>query len=633
MDDNTNLKWNFPTNNGGLIVGIGESGVETFRGTPFKSLAREICQNSLDAHLENDQPTRIEFMPFDLEPDSVPAISDLQDAFRRSIDFWSIQNSNKQATNFFNKALQKSTQKIHCLRISDFNTTGLNGSDVPYNSPWSNLTKSTGISDKGGTNGGSFGIGKFAPFACSDFRTVFYSTIDIDGKAAFQGISRLTSFKTDNEEITQGIGFLGDEKNNPMPMQTSLDPNFTRPEDITGTDLYILAFSLDTEWKDNIIASILDGFLYAIYKGTLVVNVGGTIISSNTLSDLISTYGQNSKENADKYYKVLSSSDEVAPVFENELPNLGKISLKIMIDPGLHRKVAMIRKTGMKIFDRDRISGTIPFAGILYIEGDNLNSYLRNLENPQHTEWQISRAENQQEAKNILNSFFRFIKQSLESLEKKDITEEIDPAVGGYLAFDNSTGDNLPEVQAEAITDLIQDVRVHTITRYPSADNIDSPKQNEGEISDDIDGGITLTDPGSGSGHGSGGKSSGGDGGGNLPGQGEGNDLTTKHKNITNVGILKSRFICTDKSTGNYLISFTPKTSAKNGYLELYQSAESSDYKAPLVNAVCNGEILQIDNNKIMIEEFIANSPLLIYVTLNYHDYCSLEVKAYGYKD
>ena len=40
--------WNFPSNNYGQIFGIADSGVETFKGTPIKSLAREICQNSIE---------------------------------------------------------------------------------------------------------------------------------------------------------------------------------------------------------------------------------------------------------------------------------------------------------------------------------------------------------------------------------------------------------------------------------------------------------------------------------------------------------------------------------------------------------------------------------------------------------
>lgn len=44
-------KWIFPFSNDDIIYGIADSGIEFFKGTPMKSLAREICQNSLDANL------------------------------------------------------------------------------------------------------------------------------------------------------------------------------------------------------------------------------------------------------------------------------------------------------------------------------------------------------------------------------------------------------------------------------------------------------------------------------------------------------------------------------------------------------------------------------------------------------
>lgn len=49
------IDWNFPGNNFGTLSGIGEAGIETFKGSPCRSLAREICQNSLDARLDPGQ--------------------------------------------------------------------------------------------------------------------------------------------------------------------------------------------------------------------------------------------------------------------------------------------------------------------------------------------------------------------------------------------------------------------------------------------------------------------------------------------------------------------------------------------------------------------------------------------------
>lgn len=84
------------------------------------------------------------------------------------MEYWNDGN-NQKTTRFFDKAIDVFNQDfIDVLRISDFNTTGLTGSDKDYNSAWQNLVKSSGVSNKGGTSGGSFGIGKSAPFACSD---------------------------------------------------------------------------------------------------------------------------------------------------------------------------------------------------------------------------------------------------------------------------------------------------------------------------------------------------------------------------------------------------------------------------------------------------------------------------------
>ena len=68
--------WNFPSNNYGQIFGIADSGVETFKGTPIKSLAREICQNSIDANLQNGKPTRVDLLHLRLRRKTYPTSLD-----------------------------------------------------------------------------------------------------------------------------------------------------------------------------------------------------------------------------------------------------------------------------------------------------------------------------------------------------------------------------------------------------------------------------------------------------------------------------------------------------------------------------------------------------------------------------
>ena len=222
-------EWRFPSNDHGEIKGINDSGVSMFKGEPLKSLAREICQNSLDAAIGGT--VMVEFNLFKLPMDSFPGKEYLNDVFNRCLDFWSTQKTS-DTKNFFLEA-KRTLSKEYCmfLRISDFNTKGLTGSRELRTTDWTDLIKSSGSSDKKGTAGGSFGIGKFAPFACSSLGSVFYSTYDMYEEKAFQGVSRLVTFINDKDETTQGIGYYGNpEKNTPIYTELNLDRNFKRKE-------------------------------------------------------------------------------------------------------------------------------------------------------------------------------------------------------------------------------------------------------------------------------------------------------------------------------------------------------------------------------------------------------------------
>lgn len=626
-------KWNFPSNNYGQILGIADSGIETFKGTPIKSLAREICQNSLDAALDNNEPTRIEFKAFEIDPRQIPDYTNLEDALKRALDFWSQQQSDKAKT-FFKKALEVIHKPaITCLRISDFNTSGLVGSREEYNSPWCNLTKSSGASDKSGSNGGSFGIGKFAPYACSALRTVFYSTIDKDDVCASQGVSRLTSFKNKKNEITQGTGFYGNDKNSPMYKQYSLDPAYSRNAENSGTDIYITAFTGDKGWQHQMVASVLDGFLYAIYNGTLVVDVDGIIISKDTLADLMISHKEYFNEHADEYYQALTD-EKLARTFTKELTDdpevVGKLTLRLIIMPSFSRRVAMIRQTGMKIKDKGNINGLIPFAGTLFIEGDAINSYLRSLENPQHIEWEVERAENKSKANRLLKTLLHFIKASLDEMKNDESEEAIDPTVGEYLSasdFEQSPNQERSEILQDSIKDI--KIRVTEVAPKPSGASTGEAGRT---LIDDDDGDVIITDlPGEGGSGSQGQEGHGGNGGGNNPGDG-GGDIPVEHrKKLSAISAVSVRNMVRNKTTGEYTIVFIPTSSATNGILEVFMSAESQNYEATIVAASCSEcPDLKFEKNRINNLTFTEKKALRINIQFDYHDYCSLEVKAYG---
>ena len=72
------------------------------------------------------------------------------------------------------------------------------------------MTKLDGGATKSGNTGGSYGIGKNAPFANSNFRTVFYRTRNSDNEIASQGIARIISYPEDfdaeMDTMTTGVG-------------------------------------------------------------------------------------------------------------------------------------------------------------------------------------------------------------------------------------------------------------------------------------------------------------------------------------------------------------------------------------------------------------------------------------------
>ncbi|MDY0407668.1 hypothetical protein [Paracerasibacillus soli] len=133
--------WNFPATIGGNINSINHAGLETFRGNALESLTREICQNSLDAVRDKTKPVIVEFKGFTTHTNNFPNHKELLNVFRDCRVTW--QGRNKQSEDFIEDAVQiLQKDKMQFLRISDFNTKGLEGAkDAELGSAWSSLVK------------------------------------------------------------------------------------------------------------------------------------------------------------------------------------------------------------------------------------------------------------------------------------------------------------------------------------------------------------------------------------------------------------------------------------------------------------------------------------------------------------
>lgn len=168
----TTQKWRFPDNNYTSENGLDTSDMEMFKKDPVSSLAREICQNSIDAAF-GEKPVRVEFSLFQVARGEVPGVDDLAAQIDACYKYKKDSPKEEPTLRELKKSISRDT--ITCLRVSDFNTSGIFGVKVNKSGvPFYDLTKGSGVSNKGGSSGGSKGIGKFASFVVSTTNTVLF---------------------------------------------------------------------------------------------------------------------------------------------------------------------------------------------------------------------------------------------------------------------------------------------------------------------------------------------------------------------------------------------------------------------------------------------------------------------------
>lgn len=423
-------QWNFPGNGNGQIRGFSDAGIETYGGNELQALARETCQNSLDAIRDNETEVRVEFERHYINSSDMPGYKAYANVLKKCQNFWSGTKSEKAIAYLKTAVRAINESKLYVLRISDYNTTGLLG---PYDDRfdgWNALTKIDGGATKSGDKAGSFGIGKNAPFCNSYYRLVFYRTLNDDGEKAAQGISRLLSFPEDSKNamnsMTTGIGYFGNSINNrPVESILSLDSLSLRKE--KGTDVFVYGFSgIGDGWIDNMCSEILENFMMSIYNGKLSVIIEHYHLNSNTLGDYVEKYRAKLKQ-AYCFYLALDRKNDVKE-YAIDFHGLGTLNLRVLVDQNekLNRKIMITRTSGMKLFNLGNISRAISFTGILEMRGRKLNEYFREMETPAHDEWRPSRHHNPVEAKEYFDELKEWIREIVLSLGEYTSDEEIE---------------------------------------------------------------------------------------------------------------------------------------------------------------------------------------------------------------
>lgn len=631
-------KWCFPSSNGGEKRGLNDSGIETFNDNPIKSLAREICQNSLDAVLKN-KTAIVEFNTFSINTSEFPDKDGFYNVLSSCYDY-SKNNKNPKTPNFFKNALNKMDgNKLTMLRISDFNTTGLKGSD------WDNLVNSSGASEKAEGKGGSFGIGKNAPFACSEFRTIFYSTLDLDGNKRSKGVSKLISYKLGknddgSDNLSQGTGYYGiDHSYNISELSEMIDLDRGFKRTTSGTDIYVSALRTtgQDDFKSNIISEVLDGFLVAIWDEKLEIRVNGYVINKNTLPSVVENYSKTLNDNTKMCFNLLADTStewHKLPVKLSGTMPLGDIKFGFKLLVNGTNKVSMIRSSGMKILDKTNLCPSLRFVGMAIIEGEHLNSLLRNLENPSHNKWEPQRSLDPAVSKELLRDMYNSLTEKLNEVASKTFDDQIDiDGAGDYLPDeveeekDNKKQDNIQN--QDSINKIISiDVKVIDKPRSVAhletdeiGDDVQTTQETEGSAieGDGYDGfnheghkphGTGERDP---------------ENVGMIPDDNFGGEelVTVKSKDI--------RVFCINKKEQLYRLIFTPTLSSVKGYIAIYKLAEQNE-KMPVEILGVKDPNLDCIRNKIGYFEFKDGQPCKVDFKIDGEEYSTMEVKLYAYK-
>lgn len=607
------IKWRFASRYGDEI-GLDTSDLETFKKDPNASLAREIAQNSIDA-AKDEEPVLIEFKLFEIDRNNIPGVDELSEEISLTANSVKDDDKDKKTINSINKAIQQNI--LTCLRISDFNTKGLIGvSTNDKETPFYNLTKGSGVSRKTGTAGGSKGIGKFATFVTSSTNTVFYSTITTENEKGYIGICKLRSrpVNDDPDLLTEGKGYYAEgERNLPILEELNLDPSFNRNGE-TGTDVYIIGFKEREDWKEVIVAKILESFMVAIIKNRLVVKVEDIIVSADTVSnilyqsDILSKRGKKERKDIEAQYELLTQSEENGVFNRDFYVNGDCISIYVKKYSAKNteratKQCVMVRHPYMKIKHTTGHS-FLPYSALCIIHQNELNKRLRDIENPQHDAWEIKRLDDEPEEKKITKMLKREMEDSIDSYIEEILqlsVSKITDMEGAWEYLPSDEDGDLPGEDNEKLSHS-ENVEASNPQRVNKSSVKTSKVGNESENYD-----FDTGDVGDEEGYKVPSE------GGEIPnpnpnpehepkdedrGSGEGDKPILKKTMISG---MKYKLIIVNKNASKYNVVFTSQYTESKCELALRQFGANQDkYPINIINATINGQPCEIVDGKIV---------------------------------
>lgn len=595
MKSETDIGWHHPVDESDQWDGFNEPGIEHFAGSPIRHLAREVNQNSVDAGETDMVEVKIRLHEVDVL--SIPHLEQLKENLR-SCHAASLKES-KKAEIFFDSALvELNKKKIQVLEISDYNTRGMKGPSA-NGTPFYAFMKAKGQSRKDSeTATGSFGIGKFAPYAVSKIRTIFISTVYQEDNGSYtqltQGKSILMSHDKDGKR-KQGVGFWGIRgKCQPIVgVRADLPSWLQRANKIDdlpvskGSKLSVLCFDATQHWQVHLAASVAENFFGAIAEGKLRIDIDGKyVLDQTSIADFFedgevrklvsSQKGEPDQfDNARNYLAAYRGDIEVITE-ETEQRELGLCQVKILIGENLPKKVCVLRN-GMFITDGltrlKSFSDFKDFVAVFHCQSTKGNELLRSMEPPRHDDFEPERLPTKEERKRgakALSDLAGWIRETLKQYAKDPVSEvtEIDELKDFFGDVgDGDGGKGTEEINPYGEV-IIRAKPIRTRIKAGKTDEGDGANGGTGE-GDEGGGGAD----GTGGGDGLGGK---GDGEGGEGGEGGG----SAHKNMVDINNVRAILSGGSKRK----ISFTPVKSGKI-VLNVKEAGADNDYDVSIAKS------------------------------------------------
>lgn len=421
-------KWLCAIEPSGSTRGFNQGAIMNFQGEPFLAFIREMIQNAIDAN-RGLGFIKVLIQHLLISRKEIPDVDGLLDIIGLCKES---ETEDEKVRQLLDRAIdQMSADKIHVLQFSDYNTKGLEGSVLNVKSPAHAFMKAEGVTNKGSRGAtGSFGIGKFAQYILSNCRAAITTSVSLEPegyRALIQGKSILRSHTRFDEKLNRDVvyreeAFFGPADGNfdaayeygDLPEWLRRGDGSLGP-DTQGTTLSILGFKYQDDWKELMVGVTIQNYFGAILAGTLEVEIGDIQVNKDTIQSLFTDLdivnaireagGYEDFENSYAYYKALTNERKIVEVVD--VPDLGEVSMTILIDRELPRQV-VFNRNGMKITDQmsglKRFRMLKPFACVVEPTEEKSREILRQMEPPAHNNFHPHIATNEKVARAILKS-------------------------------------------------------------------------------------------------------------------------------------------------------------------------------------------------------------------------------------